>query len=48
MGKPLTMLWEVMGMPSELWPHQQIGDYFGWISHFLLGREPNGNGRREE
>ncbi|MFC0228303.1 ADP-ribosylglycohydrolase family protein [Serratia aquatilis] len=32
---------DAMGMPSELWPLQQVRDYFGWITHFLPGPEEN-------
>ncbi len=32
---------DAMGMPSELWPLQQVRDYFGWITNFLPGPEEN-------
>ncbi|KFK93501.1 MULTISPECIES: ADP-ribosylglycohydrolase family protein [unclassified Serratia (in: enterobacteria)] len=32
---------DAMGMPSELWPLQQVRDYFGWISQFLPGPKEN-------
>ena len=32
---------DAMGMPSELWPLQQVRDYFGWITHFLPGPKEN-------
>lgn len=32
---------DAMGMPSELWPLQQVSDYFGWITHFLPGPAEN-------
>ncbi|MHA7848535.1 ADP-ribosylglycohydrolase family protein [Serratia sp. D1N4] len=32
---------DAMGMPSELWPLQQVRHYFGWITQFLPGPEEN-------
>lgn len=32
---------DAMGMPSELWPQQQVRDYFGWIDSFLPGPAEN-------
>lgn len=32
---------DAMGMPSELWPLQQVRDYFGWITGFLPGPQEN-------
>ena len=30
-----------MGMPSELWPQQQVRRFFGWIDDFLPGPAEN-------
>jgi ADP-ribosylglycohydrolase len=32
---------DAMGMPSELWPLQQVRHYFGWITQFLPGPKEN-------
>lgn len=32
---------DAMGMPSELWPQQQVRHYFGWIDQFLAGPPEN-------
>ncbi|AHG19580.1 hypothetical protein Z042_08115 [Chania multitudinisentens RB-25] len=32
---------DAMGMPSELWPLQQVRHYFGWINDFLPGPAEN-------
>lgn len=32
---------DAFGMPAELWPLQQVRDYFGWIDRFLPGPAEN-------